>query len=101
VYCWACKSRSRSRTSPFEVNLPEFLSEGLQCVDFLEKVDAGGRFNLTADCRLGMAYPDCLSASQFASALSSCIADSVEVFWRSAECTRATPLTTVEGRGGV
>ncbi len=67
----------------FEVNLPEFLSEGLECVELLTRLAASGKFNYSADCRSGMALGQWLDGPAFAGRLRSCEERSVDVFWRT------------------
>jgi len=67
----------------YEVNLPEFRTEGLACVDMLHRVAGSGLFNYAADCAQGLALPQWLNASDFAQALRTCTEPSIEVFWRT------------------
>jgi FkbM family methyltransferase len=73
----------------FEVNLPEFRSEGLQSVELLGALAIRGKFNYTADCRRGLALQEWLDASEFAQILQRCTESSIEVFWKSSEPFRA------------
>jgi FkbM family methyltransferase len=66
----------------FEVNLPEFRSEGLQCVETLGRLGAKGEFNYTADCEQGLALERWLSADEFLCVLEECTESAVEVLWR-------------------
>jgi FkbM family methyltransferase len=67
----------------FEVNLPEFRAEGLQCVELLRGLAREGRFNYAFgnECRLAM--DSWVSPTDFASVLERCSAPSVEVFWKT------------------
>jgi FkbM family methyltransferase len=67
----------------FEVNLPEFRTEGLQCVELLGRLAAEGKFNYTADCRRGLAIEAWLGSQEFSSVLSQCAERSIEVFWKT------------------
>jgi FkbM family methyltransferase len=67
----------------FEVNLPEFRPEGLQCVEVLGRLAAEGRFNYAADCRQGLAREDWLGPQEFSRVLSQCEDKSIEVFWKT------------------
>lgn len=67
----------------FEINLPEFRQEGIECIRCLENLTVDGVFNYTADCRKGMAFPGWLTANECASALSTCDSSSIEVFWKT------------------
>lgn len=78
----------RGLTSPvpfvsFELNLPEFLSEGQDCVALLAGLDPGAQFNWSRDCQGHCALPRWLRAEDFLAALAGCQESSVEVFWRS------------------
>jgi FkbM family methyltransferase len=67
----------------FEVNLPEFKSEAVQCVELLHALDADGEFNYTADCAGEMVLAQWLEKPAFLRALDSCRVPSIEVFWRT------------------
>src|SRR5207247_1087757 len=65
----------------FEVNLPEFRSEGLQCVGILGRLTAAGKFNYAVDCERGLALESWLSADEFLPVLGQCAENAIEVFW--------------------
>ena len=67
----------------FEVNLPEFRAEGLQCIDLLRHLAPDGTFNYSVDCRDGVLLQEWLDASAFSLVLNQCSHESIEVFWRS------------------
>lgn len=67
----------------FEVNLPEFRQEGLECVQILKTLAVDGKFNYTHDCRHGLVLKDWLGAREFSTVLSQCTQPSVEVFWNT------------------
>jgi FkbM family methyltransferase len=67
----------------FEVNLPEFLPEGLECIEILDRLAGDGRFNWSRDCQGGLALREWLAGAEFASSLRGCAEASVEVFWRT------------------
>jgi FkbM family methyltransferase len=67
----------------FEVNLPEFKPEALQCIGLLERAAARGDFNYAADCLRGLAFEQWLPRETFAHALNDCGESSIEVFWRA------------------
>jgi FkbM family methyltransferase len=69
----------------FEVNLPEFKPEALQCIGLLERLAAGGEFNYAADCRRGLALDHWLARKTFTTVLSHCQESCIEVFWRAPE----------------
>ncbi len=67
----------------FEVNLPEFRAEGMDCVRILEGLDPAGRFNYTADCTGGLTLTEWVSADVFCALLDQCSEGSIEVFWKN------------------
>jgi FkbM family methyltransferase len=67
----------------FEVNLPEFRPEGLQCVDLLGNLAKHGRFNFATDCREGLALPEWLGPKEFSQILEQSAHGSLEVFWKT------------------
>lgn len=75
----------------FEVNLPEFRPEGLQCVEVLSRVCASGKFNYAADCRQGFGLGEWLEPQEFSRVLADCVDESIEIFWRA-------PVTAVRNQ---
>jgi FkbM family methyltransferase len=67
----------------FEVNLPEFRPEALQCIELLENVAAQGDFNYTPDCQRGLAFERWLRKKTFVDVFNDCHESCVEVFWRA------------------
>jgi len=67
----------------FEVNLAEFMPEGLQCVELLSHLAQQGRFNYVVNCRDGLRLKDWLGAGEFAKVLGDCKEKSVEIVWKS------------------
>ena len=67
----------------YEVNLPEFRAEGLQCVETLHRLSGDARFNYAADCGQGLALPQWLKANEFTQVLRACVEPSIEVFCRT------------------
>jgi FkbM family methyltransferase len=65
----------------FEVNLPDFKSEGEQCIVRLREIAANGVFNCAIGDRL--MFSDWMSHDEFAQAFAEIREPSVEVFWRS------------------
>jgi FkbM family methyltransferase len=66
----------------FEVNLPEFRPEGMQCVELLERLAASGTFNYAVECEQGLALERWLSADDFRNVLGQCTESAIEVFWK-------------------
>jgi len=65
----------------FEVNLPDFRSEGEQCIVRLREIAANGVFNCAVGDRL--MFSDWMSHVAFAKAFAGIREPSVEVFWRN------------------
>ena len=72
----------------YEVNLPEFRPEGLECVTILGKLAADGVFNYAVDYGAGLALREWLDATAFARVLETCTDPSIEVFWKSSAVVR-------------
>lgn len=66
----------------FEVNLPEFRQEGMECVRLLGGLAADGKFNYAANLQCGTLGP-WLGAEAFLSVLGQCPEGTIEVFWRT------------------
>ncbi len=69
----------------FEVNLPEFKLEGLQCINILHEIAADGQFNYAVDER-GPMLGNWMPCREFAGVMERCEAPSIEVFWRTSIC---------------
>jgi FkbM family methyltransferase len=67
----------------FEVNLPEFRPEGLECVRVLAELAHAGRFNYTSDCAHGLTLRDWVPADDFSHVLHQCSERSIEIFWKT------------------
>lgn len=67
----------------FEVNLPEFEPEGLECVRTLARNSPNCVFNYTRDCRDGLALSQWLGPEEFLPVLSACHATSIDVFCKT------------------
>lgn len=67
----------------FEVNLPEFRLEGLQCVRVLAELAHTGRFNYASDCAHGLTLKEWVPAGDFSVVLERCREGSIEVFWKT------------------
>lgn len=66
----------------FEVNLPEFRPEGLECIGLLKKLGHTGRFNYTPDCARGFTLVNWVSADEFTLEFERCGERCIEVFWK-------------------
>jgi FkbM family methyltransferase len=69
----------------FEVNLPEFRPEGLECVELLSGLAAEGKFNYATDCESGLVVERWLDRSEFRQVLEQCEESTIEIFWKSLE----------------
>jgi FkbM family methyltransferase len=67
----------------FEINLPEFRQEGLECVRLLYGLDADGEFNYATDLQRGMRLEKWLGALEFSSVVEQYSERYIEVFWRT------------------
>jgi FkbM family methyltransferase len=66
----------------FEVNLPEFRPEGLQCVKLLGDLAVNGKFNYAVDCERGLVLGRWLNSDEFLKVLEQCAENTIEVFWK-------------------
>jgi FkbM family methyltransferase len=67
----------------FEVNLPEFKQEGLQCLGVLEALSPAGKFNYAADCSRGLLLEQWVDSQSLAHLITCSTERCIEVFWRS------------------
>ena|SRR2546426_3570180 len=67
----------------FEVNLPEFKPEGLECVELLRRLGSDGKFNYVVDYRHGLVLERWLEPREFSPVLDACAETSIEVFWET------------------
>jgi|SRR5262245_20815087 len=67
----------------FEVNLPEFKAEGVECIELLNAIAPSGQFNYSTDARRDLEMTAWAPASQFARMFEQIEASSVEVWWRT------------------
>jgi FkbM family methyltransferase len=65
----------------FEVNLPEFHAEGLECLDLLERISKNGRFNYTLDCQRGLELNQWIGFQEFVQVFNARKESCVEIFW--------------------
>ena len=77
----------------FEVNLPQFVAEGVECVRQLEKIAPGGGFNFAPDCIRGLQFPQWVDLATIVTSIEGCADNCIEVFWR-APGTSANRLTS-------
>ncbi len=71
----------------FEVNLPEFKSEGLACIELLARLACEGKFNFATDCQQGLLLDQWLRPQEFSQVLDRCTEKSVEAFWKTSGST--------------
>src|SRR3984957_925341 len=67
----------------FEVNLPEFRPEGLECLELLSSLAAQGTFNYAIDCETGLVLERWLDLDEFRKVFEQCEESTIEVFWKS------------------
>ena len=66
----------------FEVNLPEFRPEGLECVDLLAGLDRNGKFNYSVGNHNDLMMKEWMAAREFAEVIERSTAPSLEIFWK-------------------
>jgi len=66
----------------FEVNLPDFARQGMECIEILASLDPHAHFNYFVSCAQGEVLPAPLPAAEFADLFSSLKESSVEVVCR-------------------
>jgi FkbM family methyltransferase len=66
----------------FEVNLPEFAPEGLECINLLNDMSCGSEFNYVTDCQEGLVLRNWVSRDEFAELFEQIRNPSIEVFCR-------------------
>ena len=69
----------------FEINLPEFKLEGLECIELLEKLSSNGKFNYVVDCQNGLVLKRWLAPNEFREAFKWCSEPSIEIFWKTVQ----------------
>ena len=67
----------------FEVNLPEFRGEAMQCLDLLRELSTEGRCNYTADCSRGLFLERWVDPRDLKDLVNRCPESCIEVFWRT------------------
>lgn len=67
----------------FEVNLPEFRTEGLECIEVLKTLAHTGRLNFTSDCAQGLTLNEWMPPGDFSAVLERCSERSIEIFWKT------------------
>jgi len=67
----------------YEVNLPEFRREGLECLYLLTGLAQEGEFNYASDCDLGLTLRQWVKPQELAHIIDDCAERSIEVFWRT------------------
>jgi FkbM family methyltransferase len=65
----------------FEVNLPEFMPEGLECVEMLGRLASDGKFNYTIELCDGLRLDQWVGATEFKEIFKQFPKQTVEVFW--------------------
>jgi FkbM family methyltransferase len=65
----------------FEVNLPEFRPEGLECIRVLRELVHTGQFNYTSDCACGLTLKHWVPADDISVVLERCSERCIEIFW--------------------
>jgi hypothetical protein len=69
----------------FEVNLPEFREEGLECIKLLERLGPDAEFNYSASLPAGLRFERWLRGSDFVDVFEQCEEKSIDVFCRTGQ----------------
>jgi len=67
----------------FEVNLPEFATEGLECIRLLNNIQENGEFNYTGDSAFSFLLAEWVPYQQFVRVFGEMQNRSVDVYWRT------------------
>jgi FkbM family methyltransferase len=67
----------------YEVNLPEFRQEGVECLNVLQSLAPGGDCNYASDINCGLALRRWVHPQELASIIDCCSERCIEVFWRT------------------
>jgi FkbM family methyltransferase len=67
----------------FEINLPDFRPEGLECIRVLAELGQDGLFNYTSDCAHGLALKEWVPAGELSAIAHRSRERSIEVFWKT------------------
>jgi FkbM family methyltransferase len=67
----------------FEINLPEFRQEGLECLDVLRGLSSEGEFNYASDINCGLARRQWGGFEEIRPIIAGCGEKCIEVFWRT------------------
>jgi FkbM family methyltransferase len=73
----------------FEINLPEFRQEGIECLTLLRNLAPKGEFNYASDVTSGLALQRWASFQEIEHIVESCTETSIEVFWRTLPLPRS------------
>ena len=78
----------------FEISLPEFRQELLQCIEILGRLSPRGQFNYTWDHRNGLVLDDWIDTQKFVRVLEDSGEGPLEVFWRNPNLYRHVAKST-------
>jgi FkbM family methyltransferase len=67
----------------YEVNLPEFKQEGVECLNVLRSLAPEGECNYASDINSGLALQHWVGPQELARIIDSCDEKCIEVFWRN------------------
>lgn len=67
----------------YEVNLPEFRQEGIECLNVLQSLGPEGECNYTSDIDRGLALQSWVGPEELARVIAGCGESCIEVFWRT------------------
>jgi FkbM family methyltransferase len=72
----------------YEVNLPEFREEGIECLNVLQSLAPEGECNYASDIDRGLALQRWVRPQELARIIDSCDERCIEVFWRTSSMLR-------------
>ena len=75
----------------YEINLPEFRQEGLECLEVLRTLAPDGECNYASDVSRGLSLQSWVHAQELARIIENCCESSIEVFWRTPSLLQAGP----------
>ena len=70
----------------FEVNLPQFRQEGVECIERLEQLDPETKFNYTSDSSDGLVLREWMAKPAFVSHFKAVTEPSIEIFASTRHC---------------
>jgi FkbM family methyltransferase len=73
----------------YEINLPEFRREGLECLEVLRALAPDGACNYASDISRGLSLQEWVHPQELARIIENCRESSIEVFWHTSSLLQA------------